>query len=161
MLESRRINSLDKCPIAITRPGLAVWGPGRLWSLVCRVPEFATICWSAWNCNETKKSSSSWRLLYRSRAFGLLLLECAHGKLCASLFKIIVKSTVLHSFIYFRGCQVSTENMCYHHSRDKSRGCVSKFQRYPYPGLVWRFSNHQFRDVEKSRDIFNAYIHNE
>jgi len=30
------------------------------------------------------------------------------------------------------------EKMCYHHSRDmeKSRGCVSNFPGYPYPGLV-------------------------
>jgi len=53
--------------------------------------------------------------------------------------------------------------ICYHHSRDmeKSRGCVSNFPGYPYPGLVWRFSDHQFRDIEKSWDTFYAYIRNE
>jgi len=53
--------------------------------------------------------------------------------------------------------------MCYHHSRDmeKSRGCVSNVPGYPYPGLVGRFSDHQFRDIEKSWDVFYAYIRNE
>ena len=59
--------------------------------------------------------------------------------------------------------RINNQQSCYHHSRDmkKSRGCVSNFPGYPYPGLVWRFSDHQFRDIEKSRDVFYAYIRNE